>query len=115
MAHIATSELCYVVYMPDNPSAQCYPFDLPEGAKVADLEDKIRAHASYKHASEGENIILLKCGELSMEPENTLLNRATEWLREHSSGSKMTPAHRLKRYFPRGPAPEDHEKIDMSS
>ncbi|EGN96498.1 hypothetical protein SERLA73DRAFT_186261 [Serpula lacrymans var. lacrymans S7.3] len=103
----------YVVYMPDNPSAQCYPFYVPEGAEVADLKAAIRGSPDYRRTLENENIILLKCGELSMEPENTLLNRATEWLREHSSGSKMTPAHRLKRYFPRGPAPEDHEKIDI--
>ena len=31
----------YVVYLPDGPMANAYPFRLPEGAKVAELEQAV--------------------------------------------------------------------------
>ncbi|EGN96100.1 hypothetical protein SERLA73DRAFT_76098 [Serpula lacrymans var. lacrymans S7.3] len=62
----------YVVYLPnDDPSAMCDLCTVPEGARVEDSK--------------------AECGELSMDPRNTLFNRATEWLHEHSESALMQP------------------------
>ncbi|TFY73247.1 hypothetical protein EWM64_g10765 [Hericium alpestre] len=57
---VVVPQSCYAVYMPHGRGAQCIPFNLPEEAKVEDLQAAICGHREFKRALEGEDVRLYK-------------------------------------------------------
>ncbi|TFY76761.1 hypothetical protein EWM64_g7249 [Hericium alpestre] len=111
---VVVPQSCYAVYMPHGRGAQCRPFNLPEEAKVEDLQAAICGHREFKRALEGEDVRLYKCGDISTGPL-TAFDPAREWLQGHINNQEifMVPTNRLAEYFPNGPAPENQKKVDV--
>ncbi|KAL5524756.1 hypothetical protein ACEPAF_9902 [Sanghuangporus sanghuang] len=111
----------YIVYMPHEtkPGSRSlpntYPFGVPEGGYVGNLENAIRDHPYLKRHLGDDQLILLKCGSLSVLPANTCYNRALEWLREHADKEeiRMQGGLLLTDYFGTGPAPPKCKVIDV--
>ncbi|KAL5500817.1 hypothetical protein ACEPAH_9204 [Sanghuangporus vaninii] len=77
----------YIVYMPHEikPGSSSYPntysFGVPERGFVGDLENAIRDHPYLKRHLGDDQLILLKCGSLSVLPASTHYSRALGWIR----------------------------------
>ncbi|KAL5532635.1 hypothetical protein ACEPAF_4409 [Sanghuangporus sanghuang] len=114
---------CYIVYMPyeiksvtqHSSYPDTYPFRVPEGDYVGDLKKAIRDHPDLNRHLGDDQLILLKCGSLSVLPANTCYNRALEWLREHADKEeiRMQGGLLLTDYFGNGPAPPKCKVIDV--
>ncbi|EJC98933.1 uncharacterized protein FOMMEDRAFT_161132 [Fomitiporia mediterranea MF3/22] len=107
----------YIVYVPGSKDSVPYPIYVPENAFVETLREAIRRKQDLEDDLQGQNPILLKCGNLKMLPRQSLYESALEWLRQRTGDGEddklMMPAMRLHDYFPDGPTPEDERMIDV--
>ena len=127
-----TPSVRFVAYIPDGPtSRRVTVFDIPIDAKVSALVNEIRTHWGHRKILKGLDMYLLKvrylvgfsiysrsimlkqCGELNINPEDSLPVRASEWLRKRTSQGRMLEDARLDFYFPSGPAPREKEIVDI--
>ncbi|KAL5485856.1 hypothetical protein ACEPAI_6898 [Sanghuangporus weigelae] len=114
---------CYRVYMPyeikpgtgHSSYSNAYPFRVPDGGYVEDLKKAIRDHPDLNRHLDGDELILLKCGSLSVLPVSARYNDALKWIRDHAHNEeiRMDSSLLLTDYFGTGPAPPSSKVIDV--
>ncbi|KAL5514186.1 hypothetical protein ACEPAG_2274 [Sanghuangporus baumii] len=109
--------VCFLLSLPGDPEAMCFPISVSTNAKIQDLALKIRDEPDLQSELDKKKLCLFKvkllCGEVSTVPEDKVYSSVVGWLSEHVKLTRMQSVFRMEHYFPEGPAPEEKGFIDV--
>ncbi|KAL5532742.1 hypothetical protein ACEPAF_4516 [Sanghuangporus sanghuang] len=104
---------CYIVYMPyeikSGTHHSSYPDTYPFQGVTRNTTPDLNRHLG------NDQLILLKCGSLSVLPASTRYTRALGWIRDHAHNEeiRMDGGLLLTDYFGTGPAPPKCKVVDV--